>query len=129
MKTEMKDKIRKEYFRRVGKVLETKLNSRNLTKGINTWAVSLIRYFALLLDWSVDELKVMDRRTRKLLTMHKAFHPKDDVDRLYVGRNDDGRGLISIEECVENAVLGLREYVEKSQERLINAVNDWHEDF
>ena len=35
---EMKDKIQKEYFRRTRKLLETKLFSRNLIKGINTWA-------------------------------------------------------------------------------------------
>ena len=33
---EMKDKIRKEYLRRTRKLLETKLSSRNLIKGINT---------------------------------------------------------------------------------------------
>ena len=33
---EMKDKIRKEYLRRTRKLLETKLFSRNLIKGINT---------------------------------------------------------------------------------------------
>ena len=32
-----KDKILKEYLRRTRKLLETKLSSRNLTKGINTW--------------------------------------------------------------------------------------------
>ena len=33
----------------------------------------------------VDEggTKKMDPRTRKLMIMHKALHPKDDVDRLY----------------------------------------------
>ena len=35
---EMKDQIQKEYCRRTRKLLETKLNSRNLIKGINTWA-------------------------------------------------------------------------------------------
>ena len=24
----------------------------------------------------------MDQKTRKLITMHKALHPRDDVDRL-----------------------------------------------
>ena len=33
---EMKEKIQKEYLRRTRKLLETKLNSRNLIKGINT---------------------------------------------------------------------------------------------
>ena len=34
---QMKDKIKKEYLRRTRKLLEIKLNSRNLMKGINTW--------------------------------------------------------------------------------------------
>ena len=41
---EMKEKIKKEYLRRTRKILETKLWSRNLIKGINTWAVPLVRY-------------------------------------------------------------------------------------
>ena len=88
MKNKMKEKISMEYFRRVKKVLETKLNSKNLIKGVNTWAISLMRYPAPFLDWTVDELKAMNRRTRKHLTMHKAFHPNDNIDMLYVGRKD-----------------------------------------
>ena len=41
---EMKDKIQKEYLRRTRKLLETKLSSRNLTEGIDTWVVPLVRY-------------------------------------------------------------------------------------
>ena len=81
---EMKDKIRKEYLRRTRKLLATKLSSRNLIKRINTWAVPLVTYYRPFLKWTRDELKQMDQRTRKLMTMHKALHPRDDVDRLYV---------------------------------------------
>ena len=42
---EMIDKIQKEYLRRTRKLLEIKLLSRNLMKGINTWAVTLVRYW------------------------------------------------------------------------------------
>ena len=38
-----KGKIQKEYLRRTRKLLETKHNSRNLIKGINTWAVPPVR--------------------------------------------------------------------------------------
>ena len=38
----MKDKIQKEYLWRTRKLLETKLFSRNLIKGINIWAVPLV---------------------------------------------------------------------------------------
>ena len=44
----------------------------------------LVRYSGPFLKWTRDELTQMDRRTRKLMTMHKALHPRDDVDRLYV---------------------------------------------
>ena len=67
---EMKDKIRREYLRRTRKLLETKLSSRNLIKGINTWAMPLVRYSGPFLKWTRDELKQMDQRTRKLMTMH-----------------------------------------------------------
>ena len=36
---EMKDKIRKEYLGRTRKLLEIKLSSGKLIKGINIWAV------------------------------------------------------------------------------------------
>ena len=39
------------------------------------------------------------RQLRKLMTMHKALHPRDDVDRLYVSRKG-GRGLASIEDYI-----------------------------
>ena len=69
---EMKDTIRKEYPWRTRKLLETKLSSRNFIKKINTWAVPLVRYSGPFLKWTRDELKQMDKRTRKLMTMHKA---------------------------------------------------------
>ena len=32
------------------------------------------------------------------MTMHKASHPRDNVDRLYVSRKKGGRGIGSIED-------------------------------
>ena len=79
---EMKDKIQKEYLRQTRKLLETKLSDRNLIKGINTWAVPLVRYSRPFLKWTKDEFEQMDQRTRKLMTVQKALHHRDDVDRL-----------------------------------------------
>ena len=62
MVNEMKDKVKKEYFRRVRKVLETKLKSGNVFKAINTWAVSVVRYSAAFLGWSRLQLEEIDRR-------------------------------------------------------------------
>ena len=77
-------KIKNESLWRTRKLLESKLHSRNLIKGINAWAVSLVWYSEQFLKWTSEELQKMNQRTRKLLMMHKALHPSDDVDRLYV---------------------------------------------
>ena len=53
------------------KLLKTKLNSRNLVKQRNTWAVLLVRYSGTFLKWTREELKHMNLRTRKLMTMYK----------------------------------------------------------
>ena len=75
MEKEMKEVITKEYKRRVRKVLETKLNGGNIIKAINTWAIPVLRYSAPFLTWRKTELQELDRRNRKLLTMHNAHHP------------------------------------------------------
>ena len=97
---EMKEKVKKEYYRRVRKILETKLNDGNIITEINTWRISLLRYSAAFLDWTGAELEQMNRRTRKLMTMHWALNPKSDVARIYLSKKERGRGLINVEDTV-----------------------------
>ena len=121
---EMKDKIQKEYLRRTRKLLETKLSCRIFIKGINTWAVSLVRYSGPFIKSTRDELKQMDQRTRKLMTIHKALYPRDDVDRLYVSRKEGGRRLASIEDSVDASIQRLEDYIEKHEGVLISAARN-----
>ena len=103
------------------KTLETKLNGGNIITGINTRAISLLRYSAAFLDSTGAELEQMDRRTRILMTMHRAVNPKSDVASIYLSRKEGGRGLISVEDTVKLAVLGLERYVLTSEEGLLIA--------
>ena len=121
---EIKDKIQKEYLRRTRKLLETKLSSWNLIKGINTWAVPLVRYSGPFLKRTRDELKQMDQITIKLMTLHKALHPRDDVDRLYVSRKEGGRWLASTEDNVDASIRRLKDYIEKHEGWLITAIRN-----
>ena len=74
LEKEMKVKVSKEYFRRLRKVLKPKLNGGNLVQGVNTWAVSLLRYSAAFISWTKLELQDMDRKSRKLFTMYGGLH-------------------------------------------------------
>lgn len=50
------------------------------------------------------ELDEMDRITCKLMNMH-PMNPNSDVERLYIPKKEEGKGLMSAEEVVLLAVL------------------------
>ena len=81
---EMKEKFSREYLRRLRLILRSKLNGRNKIMAVNTWVASVMRYGAGILKWNTDELKSLDRRTSKFMTMYGALHPKNDTDRVYL---------------------------------------------
>ena len=116
---EMKERIRTSYYDRLKKLLKSKLNAGNLVKAVNCWTVASVRYSAAIVDWTKEELRQFDRKTRKLLTMHGGFHPKSDVDRLYLPRKLGGRGICSIEDCVEEERLSIAMYLSQNQEELL----------
>ena len=124
MTKEMKGRVRSEYLRRVRLVARSKLYARSLIGAMNAWAVSVVRYSAGILDWREQELKALDVKTRKILTMNGALHMRSSVDRLYLKRSEGGRGLISVEECVRKEELGLAEYVCNSEEWMLQVVKD-----
>ena len=107
----MKDKIKKEYHRRTRKLLETKLSCRNLIKGIDTWAVFLLRYSGPFLRWTREELRKIDQRTRTLMTIYKALQPRYDVDRLYVSKKERRSGLARIEDSTGASIQQLEDYI------------------
>ena len=120
--TEMKEKITKEYKGRQRLILKSKLNGRNKVTAINTWAVAIFRYGAGTIQWKASELKDLDKKSRKTMTMYGGLHPKSDVDRLYVKRKEGGRGLISVERCIREEENSLGFYVANSEENLIRGV-------
>ena len=107
----MKVKITSEYIRRVKKLCRLKLNGGNLIGGINTWAVGVVRYSAGVVDWTMEEMTSMDRRTRKILAMNGCLHTRSNVARLYLPRKEGGRGLIGIEESVRRERKSLYGYL------------------
>ena len=58
------------------------------------------------------------------MTIHKALHPRDDVDRLYVSRKQGGRGLTSIEDRVDASIQRLEDNIEKHERGLITTIRN-----
>ena len=72
---EMKIKVTADYKRRLRLILKSKFNGKNKIQTINTWAVALLRYGAGVINWKVDDMKIMDRTTMygALPSMRKMF--------------------------------------------------------
>ena len=118
---EMKESVKGEYLRRVRLLAGSKLKAGNLVKGLNAWAVSVVRYTAGILDFNKSELKALDVKTRKILTRNGMLHRQSSVDRLYMKRCVGGRGLISVMDCVRSEEASLRDYVLGSDEWMLAA--------
>jgi hypothetical protein len=48
--------------------------------------------------------------------MYKMHHPKADVDRLYMKRNEGGRGLVQIEVAYKAEIINNAEYLNTNYE-------------
>ena len=75
-------KKRNEYLRWRRKLLETNLYSRNLIKGINTWAAPILRCLGRFLKWTKEKLKQMVQNTRNL-ALQKTLYLRDDTERQF----------------------------------------------
>jgi hypothetical protein len=69
-----------------------------------------LRYSFGIINWKLEEIKQINRKTRKMLTMYKMHNPKADIDRLYVKRKEGGRGLVQVEVTYKTEIINIAEY-------------------
>ena len=55
------------------------------------------------------------------MTMHWALDPESDIVRIYISTKEGARGLVSVEDTVKLAILGLEKYILRSEEGLLIA--------
>ena len=60
----------------------------------------------------------MDLRTRKLMTMSKIIHLRDDIDRRHVSRKDGRGGFTRIKGGVDSTLQAPGEYTKRVNKRL-----------
>ena len=56
--------------------------------------------------------------------MHKAVHPRDDIDWLYISRKEGRRGFACIEDSVDASIQQLKDYIEKHKGGLITTTRN-----
>ena len=83
---------RKEHIRRVSILISKLNNSYYFRSSASNQALDKV------IGWMKAELAGLDQKTRKLLTIYGSYHPKADVDKLYLRKAVGGRCLIGVED-------------------------------
>ena len=91
---------------------------------INTLAVPVVTYIFNIINWKMEELMRLDRKTRKFLTTTKMHRPKADVDRLYIPRKAGGRGLVQLEITYKTTTIGLNTHLNNKDDYLLKIARD-----
>jgi hypothetical protein len=92
-------------------ILKSELNARNKITAIGALALPVLRYSFGIINWRIEKIKQIDRKTRKMLTMYKVHHPKADIDRLHIKRKGGGRGLVQAEAVYKAEIINTAEYL------------------
>ena len=75
----------------------------------------------------MEELRLhnMNRKTRKVLNMYQALHPRSNVGRIYLPRSEGGKGLLSLEDYVNAEMRSLGQYLKMNKDEWLRS--DWEE--
>ena len=92
-------------------------------KGLSNIKDSVDVSIQWLLQVDQRRTQKINQNTRKLRTIHKALHPRDDVDRLYVLRKGK-KWHARIEDSVDASIQRFEEYIHKRRQRLITATRN-----
>ena len=109
-----KERVTREYFKRVRKIWSSELFSQNKTIAHNIFAIPIITPTIGILEWTKDELEQIDIKTRKILTSTGSFHINSDVDRLYAPRNKEGRGLNSLVDLFISRIVSVSHHLKET---------------
>ena len=92
-------------------ILKCELNTRNKITAIGALAVRVLRHSFGIINWRTEEIRSIDRKTWKMLTVYKMHHTKADTDRLYVKMEEGWRGLVQTEAAYKAEIINIAEYL------------------
>ena len=106
-----KERVTKEFYTRVTKIWKSELSSFNKVIAHNTFSIPVLTTTVRVIDWTIEEIKEIDTRTRKHLTMTGNFHPNGDIEKLYLPRSQGRRGIKMIARMFESRIITIGQYL------------------
>lgn len=122
----MREKIHKEYIKRLKKICKSELTSKNKITAVNQLAIPVVTYGIGIVDWPQGELNKLDVKTRKILTLNRVTYRNQCMDRIYLPRREGGLGLTEINQVYRANIISIGQYLMSSRDEYMIYVAQHH---
>ena len=113
--------VKSEVKKRVKMLVNTELNDTNLISAINVNVVPVAVYSMNVCKFSKGELNELDQIVQRELRSKQIPGKQASDERLYLKREDGGRGLKSMRDVYKSTRLRVTCYMSKSENKWIHA--------
>ena len=114
-----------EYLRRLNVIWSSPLSvPRKLTACI-VFAMPALEYFMGTSDWLIADIQNLDRKSRKVVEMHKGKHISESIAMLYLPQKCGGRGFKSVEDTYKISKIKVAHHINISKDSRMKLVRSF----
>ena len=113
------ERVKSKVEKRVKMLVNTELNDTNLISAINLKVVSVAAYSMNVFKFIKGKLKQLEQIVKRELRSNQILGKQASYKRLYLKREDRGRGLKSMWDLYKETRLWVAHYMSKSENRWI----------
>lgn len=106
----IKSTLNEEFENRLECVLKRKLNSKNLTTAIKSYAITALQFSFGIVNWTRTDLEAINRKIRTELTKYRKHHANASIERISLPRERRGRGIRDVMEAYGKQIQNLRSF-------------------
>ena len=108
-----------EYLKRLSVIWSSNISIPRKVLATKTFVVTTLQYHMWTTDWTVIQLKDIDRRTREILRKEGGMHHHESIKLLYLPEELVGSGIKSIEDTYKLTAIKMANYLNNSIEKRI----------
>ena len=116
------ERVKNEVKKRIKMLVETELNDANLIRSINGKVILVAAYPMNVCQFNKGELMELDQVVKRELRSRNMLGRQGSNERLYLKREDDGRGLRSMRDVYKETRLRVTCCMAKSTNEWIKVV-------
>ena len=115
----------KEYLRRLNVIWSSPLSVPSKQTACIVFALPTLEYFMGTSNWLIADIQNLDRKSRKVVEMHKGKHILESIAMLYLPQKCGGRGFRSVEDTYKISKIKVAHHINISKDPRIKLVRSF----